>query len=304
MMHRVVFWAALLSMPLYAKPLHLDSYYQQHRRGWFWYETEPDVAVIPPEVEPTPPPLPAEPVAREDVPLSHAWYRKHFQTYKDAAYDHPDNEEAMMTYLYLEKALRDKAVTFGYARQDAVYADPYLDETSQRPTSNFGMKAFNQAAKANQSQLLGTLSQRSGVFFFYRSDCPYCKQQAPILAALAAQYGFTIKPVSMDGQPLPGFSGDYLVNQGQAEMAGISVVPAMVLFDGESQRMSLIAQGLQSLPELAKRLIATAERLEMIPSEAREQTRPSGLYPSPSGGVARPQPAMSYQELVNTLTQQ
>lgn len=44
-----------------------------------------------------------------------------------------------------------------------------------------------------------------GVILFYGSQCPHCRQFAPILKRWAEQIGAEILPLSFDNQPLPEF---------------------------------------------------------------------------------------------------
>ncbi|WP_237761223.1 type-F conjugative transfer system pilin assembly thiol-disulfide isomerase TrbB [Legionella cherrii] len=44
-----------------------------------------------------------------------------------------------------------------------------------------------------------------GLILFYGSQCPHCKQFAPILQRWAARNKAEVLPLSLDNQPLPGF---------------------------------------------------------------------------------------------------
>ncbi|WP_369686146.1 conjugal transfer protein TraF [Photobacterium leiognathi] len=67
--------------------------------------------------------------------------------------------------------------------------------------------ALNQSIKRHpknrQSLLTKEIGDKAGIFFFFRSDCPFCHKQMPLIALLEKNFGFTIKPVSLDGKPLP-----------------------------------------------------------------------------------------------------
>lgn len=273
------------------------SYYQDAERGWYWYEQLPkeeqekfveklvkeQPTVIQESAKVSQEPQGHKP---EDKPLSNAWFRANFQGYMDAAIDNPYDKEAMRTYLYLEKFMRDRATAFGYERQKAVYNDPFLDASSKRPTANFGMKTMSRAANGNRDALLKAIGDKSGIYFFYRSDCPYCKQQAPLIRGLEREFSFEIKTISLDGQPLPNSPWDsFQTNQGQAEQLGVRQVPAMYLFNPENNSIELVAQGLQSLPQLKKRVLMAAERAELITNEQYSTIIPTGLYSDVNGDV-------------------
>ncbi|EOX3379444.1 conjugal transfer protein TraF [Vibrio cholerae] len=274
----------------------IDPFFTDGEKGWFWYEQLPEeekekfvekLLKEQPTLIPTQPAKPASPQPAEDKPLSTAWFRENFQKYQDAAMDNPYNQEAMRTYLYLEKFMRDRAVAFGYERQKTVYSDPFLDSTSARPTANFGLRSMNRRASEIREDLLAEVGKQSGLFFFYRSDDEFSQQQAPLIKALEKDYGFAIKPISMDGKPL-GKEGwtDYLTDNGQAATLGVYQVPAIYVFNPNNERFEVVAQGLQSLTELKRRTIAAAERAEIITPEQAQLMRGSGLYQTTEGDIS------------------
>lgn len=273
------------------------EYYNDSERGWFWYETkegemvkkyiEEERPTEQPTVIPKKPKKPQEEVKPEDQPLSTAWLNKNFKTYMNRAIDNPNDVEAMRTYLYLEKYMREKSTAFGYARQAAVYSDPFLDSTSNRATANFGMKSMNVDAAKKKESVLKRVGEKTGIFFFFRSDCPYCHKQAPLVKLMADRYGFTVKMVSIDGANLPDnpWGDQFYVNQGQAENLKVAKVPALYLYNSETNETSLISQGLQSAPQLEKRILYSANRAKLISDEEMKLTRPSGLYKDINGNI-------------------
>jgi len=207
-----------------------------------------------------------------------------FENYKNAAIDNPYDKQAMRTYLYLEKFMQDKAIAFGYERQKIVYSDPFLDSTSKRPTANMGLRTMNREASEYRDSLIAEVGSKSGIFFFYRSDCSFCEQQAPLVKALEKEYGFSIRPVSLDGLALKEpLWDDFIVNDNQAETLGVYQVPATYIFNPETNTIELIAQGLQSLPQLKDRIIAASERAGLISTDQANLTHGSGLYQSLDG---------------------
>ncbi|GAM71721.1 incF plasmid conjugative transfer pilus assembly protein traF [Vibrio sp. JCM 19236] len=262
------------------------EFYDDAERGWFWYEQLPEEEkekfkekLL--QSQPTVIPKSSKP---QEEPLSTKWFRENFEKYRDAAIDNPYDQEAMRNYLYLEKFMRDRAVAFAYQRQKAVYEDPFLDSSTQRPTANFGMRSMNIEASKNRTELLHHIGEQSGIYFFYRSDCGFCSQQAPLLAGLEREFQFAIKPVSLDGQPLPESPwSEFLTDSGQAKHLGVVQVPATYLFNPSNNRFELIAQGLQSLTQLQNRIIYAAERAEIISETDVERTRGTGLYQSVDG---------------------
>jgi hypothetical protein len=94
---------------------------------------------------------------------------------------HPEN---VALYLYLQRVALDKSSRFAAATQRAVQRDPFLDEITQRPTATFAANLVNRQTGDHRDQILQRIAQSAGVLFFFRSDCPYCEAQAPLLRLL------------------------------------------------------------------------------------------------------------------------
>jgi conjugal transfer pilus assembly protein TraF len=168
----------------------------------------------------------------------------------------------------------DKASRFAAATQRAVQFDPFLDEITQRPTANFAANLVNEQTAKQRAALLQKIGNEAGVLFFFRSDCPYCEAQAPLLATLRERHGLAVLPVSLDGAPLPG--GHFPTFQrdtGQAQALGVVSTPALFLArppDG----VALIAQGLLSLSQLEDRLLTAALEAGWITEVEYAKSRP------------------------------
>ncbi len=285
-----------------------DKYFTDRERGWFWYEklTQEEKEELRKKLEseqPKPSPQAKPPKTK---PLSQKWFRENFEKYQDAAMNNPYDKEAMRTYLYLEKFMRDRAMAFGMERQKAVMAEPFLDSTSTRPIANFGMKTMNIQATENKKALLGELGKQSGLYYFYRGDDSFSKQQADLIALLAEQFGFTILPISMDGTPPPEILGsEFEVNKHQAEVLNIQVLPATYLFNPNNGVIELVSQGMHSLTDLQDRILHASLRGGLIDEQQFQLTKPSGLYSSPDGYVSGPLnvPANAPQEFLNLYNQ-
>jgi conjugal transfer pilus assembly protein TraF len=246
----------------------LSGFYLRGAEGWFWYEREPEPQEEPEPAPPLPPPASTPTPSGTPSgppPLSSAWLRERLGAYRDQAIDDPTPDNVAL-YLYLQRVAMDKASRFAAATQRAVQFDPFLDEITQRPTANFAANLVNEQTAKQRGALLQKIGNEAGVLFFFRSDCPYCEAQAPLLA--------TLLPVSIDGAPLPG--GHFPTFQrdaGQAQALGVVSTPALFLArppDG----VVLIAQGLLSLSQLEDRLLTAALEAGWINEAEYGRTRP------------------------------
>jgi conjugal transfer pilus assembly protein TraF len=254
----------------------LSGFYLRGAEGWFWYEREPDPQEEPEPAPPLPPPASAPTPSETPAgppPLSSAWLRDRLGAYRDQAIDDPTPDNVAL-YLYLQRVAMDKASRFAAATQRAVQFDPFLDEITQRPTANFAANLVNEQTAKQRAALLAQIAQEAGVLFFFRSDCPYCEAQAPLLATLRGRHGFAVLPVSIDGAPLPGgLFPTFQRDTGQAQALGVVSTPALFLArppDG----VALIAQGLLSLSQLEDRLLTAALEAGWITEVEYTKSRP------------------------------
>jgi len=260
-----------LSLPL---PSEAAGFYFREQEGWFWYEREPEPT---PEERPAPPQPPTAPLAETvpegPKPLSAQWLREHIGAYRDAAIDDPTPRNVAL-YLYLQRVALDKSSRFAAATQRAVQLDPFLDEITRRPTATFAANLTNRQAGGNRDDLLRRIAETAGVLFFFRSDCPYCEAQAPLLQLLASRYGFSILPVSVDGAPLPGGAfPSFRQDRGQAQALGVVSTPALFLAR-PPEALAPLSQGLLSLAQLQERVVVAAVQAGWISEGEFTRTRP------------------------------
>jgi conjugal transfer pilus assembly protein TraF len=252
--------------------------------GWFWYADPPPPAQEPePETPEEAPPAVASAAAPDaapaasapgPAPLSVEWLQVHLDRYKNRAIDDPtpDNVRA---YLLLQRVSMDKASAFAEAVQAATVGDPLLDATMERPIASFAAQEMDRTAHRARQALIGVLAETVGLVFFYRSDCPFCERQAPILAGLSDATGLSVMAVAVDHRPMASgaFAVDWTPDRGQAASLGVQTVPAIYALRPPGEA-ALIAQGLMDLTELTSRLLLVARQQGWISEEAFEATRP------------------------------
>jgi len=266
-----------------------DGFYAHKAEGWFWYDDpraeEPETK---PEPEPPAPPPPAAPeptpetsptLEEEPPPLSAAWLRENLPRYHQRAIDAPTPEN-VAAYLYLQRVALDKASTYARVAQRVVMQDPYLDETVRRPLASYAVHDLARQSGEAKRALVKEIAQRAAILFFYRSDCPHCHTQAPVLKILERLYGFHILPVSLDGLPLPGgLFPEFRNDAGQAARLGLMATPALFLAI-PPDRFAPIGQGAMSADEIVQRLLVSAAEQGWISEAQLAETTPIRSAPS------------------------
>lgn len=164
--------------------------------------------------------------------------------------------ENVTSYIRFQRTQLDRSSTFADVWQRALWQDPGLDYTLQRPVSTLGKRAWIDQRKTDRDQVMAQIGRRYGVFYFFASSCGACDIFAPILKAVRDRYALPVLAVSMDGGPSTTFH-DYMVDTGQYERLGLGTdrqVPALVLFDSVTRRPLPIGYGILSQDEILDRV--------------------------------------------------
>ena len=173
--------------------------------------------------------------------------------------------ENLKSYIVAQEALMDRASVFSDVWRRVIWANPELNYQLRNPSNNSAIQVRDSQRTRKEAETLAGLTKEWGLFFFFRSDCPYCHRLAPTLKFLSEQYGIAVFPVSLDGGGLPEFPNPSRDN-GMAASLGVSVVPLVVLGNIKDRRLLPIGSGVLSAQEIVERIYILT------------QTRPGELY--------------------------
>jgi len=219
------------------------SYWLRYQEGWFWYK-DPPLPTL--NKEPKKETRPRELIEFEAM-------QKHLEQLKKIAVMNP-TEMHMKAYMGYQRFVMDKSALFADKWQRVVWQTPELDYSlTGRPTNGFAIDVYDQQLRDKQSNTLRALARTHGLFFFFRSDCPYCHKFAPVLRRFSEQYGLLVLPVSLDGGVLPDFP-NAVTDNGIAASLNVTVVPALFLAVPGSRQMTPIGFGLMAETELVERM--------------------------------------------------
>lgn len=169
-------------------------------------------------------------------------------------------EENIYRYLRLLRLQMDKVSIYTDLAQHVAWKYPELSPSPEevRPPNVLAMRAFDTQRRDERAQRLRSLARTHGIYFFFRSDCPYCHAYAPLLRAFAARFGFAILAVSLDDQPIPGFE-DFVRDNGAAHALGVTRWPATFLVDPATRDVLSVGTGVLNAEELADRIFQLLE---------------------------------------------
>ena len=229
----------LMGCCLLSGVVQAGNYYAEHEVGWFWYDDPKEVTVEHPM---TPTPQSTDP----NVIVNTA--KQRINTALNQAIVSPTVEN-ITKYIELQEAMGARAETISTVWQQALLKRPDLNYSLKHPTNNVALQVYHEEESRKKETAVAAFAKKTGLFFFYKSTCPYCQRFAPILKSFAARYGLTVIPVTMDGIPLPEFP-DSRTDNGQSKQFQVTVTPSLFAVNPYTQKAVPVAYGLTSETEL------------------------------------------------------
>ena len=247
-----------------------SQFWLDHRRGWHFYD-DPQV-----EFEPRPL-LPANPAVKAKPPDTRApelvefeALQKRLEEYRNIAIIRP-TEANVRRYMELEARVVRQASYFADVAQRVAWATPNLDMTLEgRPVNAQAIQVYDRELSADRQKSVAALGRSHVIFFFFRSDCPYCHAFTPTLEAFQARHGIQVVPISVDGGGLPNFPS-FRRDNGIAKTLQVMQVPAVFLAEPHTGQISPLGYGVLSESQLLERIatVAASGAEEMVPSTTR-----------------------------------
>lgn len=224
-----------------------DFYCGERKLGQWFYCSKPKQRPAQPSAAPLPAPSAVQRMAE---------ITRQLDELKAKAILEP-TEENVIAYVRFQREQLDRASTFSDSWQRALWQNPDIDYTLQRPVSTVGKRAWLDNRRADRDAVLSNLSQRYGLFYFYAQSCGACELFSPILRSVADSHRMAVMAVSMDGGPSRDFP-NYVVDSGQRARMGLTgnETPALVLFDTVTRRTIPVGYGILSADEIMDRIFA------------------------------------------------
>lgn len=257
------------AQPQAADPPARALFWDDYRRGWHFYED--------PETEASPAKAPqkaadkAKPQDRRAPELiEFEQLQRRLEEYRNIAIIRP-SEANVRRYMELEASVVRQASYFSDVAQRVAWSTPKLDMTLEgRPVNARAIEVFDREQAQNRSSSVAALASTHVLFFFFRSDCPYCHAFAPTLEAFQARHGMQIVPISVDGGGLPNFP-QYRRDNGISKTLQVTQVPAVFLAEPFTGKITPIGYGVLSEAQLLERIaiVAAPGADTLVPSATR-----------------------------------
>lgn len=181
-----------------------------------------------------------------------ARFRKELEGKRALAVLRPTTEN-IKAYIEAQQRLMRMGAVFSDTWMRTVWQTPDLNYELKRPVNNSAIEVYKQEYNKKRLGVIDALKNEWGIFFFFRSDCPYCHVMSRTLKLLTERYGLTIFPVSLDGGRLPEYPQPQIDN-GMADRLGITVTPTMILGNPKTRQMVVLGTGVVSLDDIINRI--------------------------------------------------
>lgn len=229
-----------------------DAFYCEERKlGYWFYCTRPKPAA---KAEPQPSATVPDAVTRMEAITAELRELKARAILEPT----PDNVTA---YVRFQREQLDRASLFSDVWQRAIWQDPDLDYTLQRPVSTLAKRQWQDSRANERNGVMAGLSKRYGLFYFFAQSCGACEVMAPIVRSVTGIWGITVRAISTDGGPSRHFP-NYIVETNQRAKMGLEpkVTPAVVLWDALKGRPIPIGYGVMSADELQDRIYLLTQK--------------------------------------------
>lgn len=232
------------------------QYYQNHEKGWHWYEVHP-IEEEKKEEKPAQSDDSKSSKARSPSEVV-ADYRKELENRLADAWMHPTPHK-IKAYQEMQKDMMDRSKNFSEGWMQNVFLNPDLDNTIANPVNQRARHVQLDLEKKQIKATIQGLAKEYGLFFFFSGACEYCHQFAPIVKHFSEQYGWTVLPISLDGGQLEVFPNaqpdNGLFEQWQQGGKG-QVIPALFAVNPNTGHVIPIALGMTSIDQMEVRIMS------------------------------------------------
>lgn len=225
-----------------------ETYYDNHENGWHWYDdpVEEKIEEVKPSQSDTAPPSTVS--ATDEMKV----LQKILEEAKNKAVLYP-TEENIVNYVEMQNQVMNNSRDFAKGWQSMLLNHPELNFQVSHPTNQIGRQVYLDQKSDAQDQSIHEFFKDKGLYFFFRSTCPYCQKFAPILKDFADKYQITVLPISLDGIGLREFP-DFKTDQGQAQKFNVTVEPSLFVVDPKLGKAIPVSYGLMSEDALQQRI--------------------------------------------------
>lgn len=174
------------------------------------------------------------------------------QEARDTAIMNPTPQNIAVYKTYQDFFVR-KSSEFSAKWEQMLLEYPELDYNIKNSHYNATAPIKEVETRKEQNEAIEYVSERYGVFYFYRGENALDNELSKIIKRFIDGYGLTVIPISVDGRFSPEFPNSK-VESGQAESMKIKHFPALFLVDPKSNVYKPLSYGFITQDDLARRV--------------------------------------------------
>jgi conjugal transfer pilus assembly protein TraF len=245
------------------------SFFNDRERGWFWWEVEPVEEEVKEEKVKPLPPGPAKPSESEEsktIVIGIEWLKSNLPKLQDQAIEDP-TEDNLRNFAYAQRLMLDYGSRFSTEMSQFMKQEQLLDEERRRPTSAMRLASFQNGRYAKVGDNIKLIADNAHIWFFYRSDCPYCHKQIPLLVQLQNDLNIKVLAVSMDGKPMAGIEKfEVVVDEGLRMSRELEVIgtPSLFLVSNEKKFRYPLTSGLEPMDKIVARIMLAGKETGLL----------------------------------------
>lgn len=158
------------------------------------------------------------------------------------------------TYKVYQDYFVEKSSMFSAKWEEMLLKHPDLDYNIKNSFYNATAPIKEAEKRKEETKAIEYISQRYGIFFFYRGNNPLDNKLAESVKSFSQQYSLSIVPISIDGRSSPDFPNSR-TDQGQSVKMNIKHFPALFLVDPKKEEYKPLAYGFITQDDLARRFL-------------------------------------------------
>jgi len=232
-----------------------EDVWKNPERGFLFYPPDKPKEVKKKPVEPEPEKQVEKPKSIKEMQTLEE-VQAELKRLKSMAIMNP-NQANVLNYLQAQTFVMEKSSVFADTARRVAWQNPEVDYNAKRPTANFAIATQRERKAEEEKRALQALAETNGLLFFYKKDCSYCHDQAPVLQMFERRYGIPVMAVSLDGtgiKEFPNAKPDNGISLKVSNGRGINVTPTIYLLDRKTKSAVPLGQGVLAMEDIVDRI--------------------------------------------------
>jgi conjugal transfer pilus assembly protein TraF len=166
-------------------------------------------------------------------------------------------EKNVLEFLKAQEWVVSKSSLYTDVARRVIWQNPEVDPTSRHSLATYAASNQRQRVEQQREDVMVGIGKTHGLLFFFRGDCPFCHDMAPVVKAVSDRYGMPVVAVSLDGgrvQPFPNARRDNGVSKFVTGGEGVQTVPALYLVANDAKTVTLLGTGALAGDEIVERV--------------------------------------------------